>query len=71
MESLSLAESLPLEIKRVKEIVEIYRKPELKGVGEFAAKMMEVDIKKAEQANIEQDTVEMIKSYYVLKEYTV
>lgn len=68
--SLALAEALPLEIERVKEIVKIYRQPELKGAGEIAARLMEVDIKKAEMATIEQDTVEMLRSYYILKEYT-
>lgn len=68
--SLSLAEALPLEIKRVKEIIEMYRDPVLNGVGELAAHLMEMDIQKAEEATLNWDTIKMIRAYNALKEYT-
>jgi len=69
--SLSLAEALPLEIERVKKIIKIYKDPILKGAGRLASTLMEIDVSKAQEAIIEQDTVAMIRAYNELKNYEV
>lgn len=71
MENSSLGEELPQEIKRVKEILEIYSDPLLKGAGNMAAAFMQKDILYAEQAIIEQDISKMIIAYKTLKDYSL
>lgn len=67
--SLSLAEALPLEQKRVRKLIEMYRDPLLQGAGEFAARMMEIDLEEAEKASAEGNTIGMLKAYNELKTY--
>lgn len=70
-ESRSLAEALPLEIERVKELIKLYEDPMLKGAGDLACALMKMDIDKAEKATQEQDTVAMLRAYQELKTYEV
>lgn len=67
--SSTLAEALPVEIKRVKELIEIYSDPNLKGAGDLAVALMKIDVKKAEDATLLGDTVGMINSYNELRTY--
>ena len=71
LESVSLAEALPLEQKRVRELVKLYRDPMLKGNGEFAARLMEECLALAEKSSAEGDIAGMITAYHELKEYKV
>jgi len=61
---MNLAEGLQVELKRNKELLEMYR--EIPG-GVFGAFMIEKDIKVAEKAISEGDTIQMVKSYESLK----
>jgi len=65
----SLAEALPREIDRVREIIKEYEDPMLNGAGQFAAAMMKGSIKLAEKAIMEGDVVQMLSCYSTLKEY--
>ena len=71
LESLSLAEALPIEQARVRKLVTIFRDPMVKGAGEMAARLMEGCLALAEKASAEGDTVGMITAYNELKSYTV
>ena len=66
----SLAEELLKEQARVRELINIYRDPILKGAGELAALMMEQSLQKADKAIISGDIVKMIQCYKDLKEFT-
>lgn len=61
----TLAEALPQEIERVKELVKLYRS--IGPAGEIAARLMELDIKSAESATTNQDTVAMLRAFYKLQ----
>jgi len=69
--AMSLAEALPLEQKRVRGLVKIYRDPILNGTGGLAAALMEKCLELAEKASAEQDTVAMLTAYNELKSYEV
>ena len=69
MKSLSLAEALPKEQARVREIIIEYRDPSLKGAGNIAAAMMEQSLARADKAIMEGDVVEMMRCYEDLKGY--
>jgi hypothetical protein len=64
---LSLAEALPLEIKRVRELLPMY---DAIPMGIFAATMMRQSIAKAEQATLYGDVVGMVQAYADLKGFT-
>ena len=64
-EALSLAEALPLEQARVREILAIYK--ELGPVGAFGAHMIEQDLAAADRASAAGDTVAMLRAYQTLK----
>jgi hypothetical protein len=65
----SLAEELPKEQARVREIIMQYRDPILKGAGNLAAAMMEQSLAAADRAIISGDVVAMIRCYEDLKGY--
>jgi hypothetical protein len=65
----NLTEGLTAEIKRVEAMVEEYRKPYLKGAGEFSAHLMEIDLKRARTSIADNDAVEMIRCYQKLKSW--
>ncbi len=65
----SLGESLPEEQARVRELIQLYRDPLLKGAGAFAVEMMEMELKKADQAVMSGDVALMIAAYKNLKEF--
>ena len=67
----SLAEALPKEQARVREIIVMYRDPALKGAGDLAAEMMEQSLAAADRAIISGDVAEMICCYENLKRYDV
>ncbi|MDW0189349.1 MAG: hypothetical protein QOA70_06825 [Nitrososphaeraceae archaeon] len=54
-------------MNRVREIIAMYKDPELKGAGMFAATMMEQDIKKAEAIITNGDVIDMLGMYEKLK----
>lgn len=60
----TLAESLPLQIERCKEALKAYE--EIGPVGRLAYDFISRDIKEAELAILEGDTVAMLRSYYKL-----
>jgi hypothetical protein len=62
----TLADALPREIERVKEVVKLY--DEIGPAGAFGAMMIRRDIAEAERAIREGDTVAMLRIYPVLKE---
>lgn len=65
--SLTLAEALPREIKRVREeVMPVY---ETIPTGAFAVLMMKQDLLKASAAIVDQDTVAMLRAYEALKGY--
>ena len=66
----SLGEALPKEQARVRELVQIYRDPDLNGAGEIAARMMEAALKAADQAVMNGDIAAMIRAYNDLKDFT-
>ena len=67
-ESKNLIEGLQEEMDRVQEMVTEYRSVP-RGAGILAAKFMEVDIAKAKTAISTEDTIQMITSLKILKEY--
>ena len=66
----NLPEALAGEMVRVAALVERYRDPELNGVGELAARMMEVDLLAAQAAVRNGDAVDMIRAYQAFKDYS-
>lgn len=64
----SLAEQLPAEQARVRELVKQYRSigPE----GEPAACMMEQDLERAEKAAASGDVIAMLRAYTALQDWT-
>jgi hypothetical protein len=58
------------QINRVKEMIPIYQALP-KGAGMLASKFMEAEIKKAEKAISEGDTIQMIYSFNKLNEYKI
>jgi hypothetical protein len=65
----SLGESLPEEQARVRKLIQLYRDPWLAGAGAFAAAMMEIALKEADQAVMSGDPALMIAAYKNLKEF--
>lgn len=65
----SLGTELPKEQARVRELILQYRDPSLKGMGEFAARMMEAALQKTDKAIISGDVVEMVRCYEELKSF--
>lgn len=66
----SLAEALPKEQARVRELIVQYRDPSLNGAGALAAMMMERSLVAADAAVMSGDVVAMIRAYEDLKEYS-
>lgn len=52
---------------RVREIVAMYRDPQLGGGGEVAARLMERDLEEAQQAMASGDVVRIVRAYAELK----
>jgi len=65
----TLADALPKEIERVREIIKEYEDPMLEGAGTFAAAMMKGSISLAEKAIMQGDVVSMLQCYNELKGY--
>lgn len=64
----SLAEALPLEQARCRELLTIYR--DLPGgVGAFGAAMIEASLRRADAASASGDVVAMLRSYQELKDH--
>lgn len=66
-ESKSLAEALPIEQARVRELLTQYR--QIGGAGLFGALMMEQALGRADQAAVQGDTVAMLRSYEELRSF--
>lgn len=66
----NLAEALPAEQARVRELIKQYRSPLLEGAGEIAARMMEAALQTAERAAASGDVVAMIRSYEELRGFS-
>jgi hypothetical protein len=66
-QSRTLAEALPEEIARVRELLGHYK--ELGPVGSFGAAMIECALRRADDATTQQDTVAMLRSLYELQEF--
>ena len=66
----NLAEALPAEQARVRELIMQYRSPLLEGAGEIAARMMEAALQTAERAAASGDVVAMIRSYEELRGFS-
>jgi len=64
----NLIEGLLEEMDRVREMITEYKSLP-KNAGLFAATMMEADIKKAEKAISEGETIQMMVLYNALKQY--
>lgn len=64
-ETKSLAEAMPLEQARVRELLVEYKA--LGPVGGFGAMMIERDLKEADAAVMSGDVVRMIRAYEALK----
>lgn len=64
--SINLAEALPKEQERVRELLPLY---DAIPAGIFAATMMRQSLRRAELAAASGDVVEMIRAYNDLKEY--
>lgn len=62
----SLAEALPREQARVREILGHYR--EIGPAGMFGAAFIEADLREADQAVMSGDVVRMLRAYEKLKE---
>lgn len=62
----SLAEALPNEMARVREVLGIYKS--LGPVGMFGAAMIEQDLRAADAAVMSGDVVRMLQAYQTLKE---
>ena len=67
----TLADALPKEIERVREIIKEYEDPMLKGAGTFAAAMMKGSVSLAEKAIMQGDVVQMLTCYKDLKEFSL
>ncbi len=65
----SLAEALPKEQARVRELIVMYRDPLLEGAGNIAATMMEQSLAAADRAIMSGDVIAMIRCYEDLKGY--
>lgn len=63
----TLADALPAEQARVRELLKEYRSPLLGGAGELAARMMEAALQTAERAATSGDVVAMLRSYEELR----
>lgn len=63
----SLAEALPKEMARCRELLGQYRA--IGPSGMFGAAMIEQDLRRADKAVMEGDVVAMIQVYEALKEY--
>lgn len=63
----SLGEALPKEQARVRELIIRYRDPELNGAGNFAAVMMEQDLKETDAVVMNGDIAGMMRMYEQLK----
>lgn len=61
----SLAEVLPQEMERVREILGFYK--EIGPAGMFGAAMIEQDLREADQAVMSGDVVRMLRAYEALK----
>lgn len=61
----SLAEALPKEMARVREVLGHYR--EIGAAGMFGAAFIEQDLREADNAVMSGDVVRMIKAYETLK----
>lgn len=61
---MNLAEGLQKEIKRNYHLLEIYKQIP---AGQFAAKMIEVDLDKAHRAIADDDIIQQMRSYETLK----
>lgn len=66
---MNLAEALPKEQERVRELILQYRDPILNGAGEIAARMMEASLQAADKAVMSGDVVSMLRCYEDLKGY--
>jgi len=64
----SLAEQLPAEQARVRELVKEYRS--IGPAGEPAARMMEQDLARAETAAASGDVIAMLRAYTALQGWT-
>jgi hypothetical protein len=65
----SLGESLPEEQARVRKLIQMYSDPLLAGAGAFAATLMELALREADQAVMSGDIAGMIIAYKHLKEF--
>lgn len=65
--SYTLAEALPMEQARVRELLTLYRSIP---AGAFAAMMMEQSLRRADMASAEQNTVEMLRALQDLQTFT-
>ena len=65
----TLGEALPEEMARVRELIVMLRDPMLRGSGEIAARLMELDLQAADKAVMSGDVVAMIKAYEALKKW--
>jgi hypothetical protein len=61
----SLAEALPAEMARVREVLGHYR--ELGPVGMFGAHFIEADLREADQAVMSGDVVRMLRAFETLQ----
>lgn len=64
----NLMDGLLSEMNRVRKVIKEYRDPIMNGAGELAARIMEIDIQKAERSISNGDVVEMLTAYQSLKE---
>lgn len=63
----SVGEAILEELKRNRELLELYTSDQFKEVGVFAATIIRSDIEVAENALVEQDIVQILISYEKLK----
>jgi hypothetical protein len=62
----SLAEALPQEMARVREVLGLYK--QIGPAGMFGVAMIEQDLREADQAVMSGDIVRMLRAYEALKE---
>lgn len=67
-EKKNLMEALLEEISRVKEMIELYKSLPGKA-GILASRLMELDVKKAEEAISSGELIDMIRIFEALKKY--
>jgi len=67
---INIIEGLQAETNRVREIIQIYEEVP-KNAGKFAANLMKQDVKLAENAIAQGDTLKMLSMYKKLKEWEV